>query len=426
MSELRDVLKAHDDALAASVRVSAEFDAGSARSGVRRRRTARAAVTATASVAAAGALVAGGWWAYGSQGDPASPLVSPSASLASPSVSPSASANGRGVEPGLCPSRADSMTEAEADAIVAEPLTGEVWLDVPVPTAAPATPPGTDAATWSDSSTWYEVGTREDATILAAYDFMQGVQLIEVAPDGGLTWIANPFPGNQESPADWLLDGVTKDTERCYESLAIPSEVPLVDGVVASTSAEGYGPAAAVLPDSRAVSYIEMGAAGGTTLTRLHVDYPLADLTGPGVSLPSFTGMTFALLTPFGGWLQLEFNPLEGATDATGTSAPVDYFDTRCGEDPGFQAIVPDTADADWAVTGTLRGRDLAVATATNPFAAERYAAYVNHFALIGDTETVPATYEQFIADGGLVALRADDGGWWVQLNVEYTPRVWC
>jgi hypothetical protein len=318
------------------------------------------------------------------------------------------------------------MTEAEAVVIAAEPLTGEVWLTEPVPTSAPLTPPGTDAATWSEYSTWYEVGSRGDATILAAYDFMQGVQLIEVAPDGSLTWVANPFPGNQDSPSDWLLDGVTKDTERCYESLAIPSEVPLVDGVVAAVSVSGYGPAAAVLPDSRAVSYITMGEMGGMALVRLHVDYPLADHTDPIASLPAFAGETFALKTPFGGWLQLEFNPLEGAEAVTGAAGLVDYFDVRCGEEPGFQTKISADATEAWNIIGALDSRDLAVATATNPFAAERYAAYVNHVALIGDTETMPVSYDEFIADAGLVALRADEGGWWVQLNAEYSPRDWC
>ena len=428
MSELRDVLKAHDDSLAASIRVSAEFDAASARSGVRRRRTARAALTATASVAAAGALVAGGWWVYASQPNPVSPLVSPTASLAAPSISPSASAHGRGVAAGPCPSRADSMSAAEADAVVAEPLTGEVWLAEPVPTSPPATKEGTDAATWADASTWYKVGSRGDATILAAYSFMQGVQLIEVAPDGALTWIANPFPGDQQSPADLVLDGVTKNTEQCYETLALPSEVALIDGVVAPIAASSYGPAAAVLPDTRADSVSEVAKVGDMKLVRLTDEYPLGDHTDPSASLPSFLGMAFALQTPFGGFLQLEFNPLKGAEDVTGASALVDYYDTRCGEDPGFQARIDGNAPATdaWSVIGTLNGRDLAVATSANPFAAERYAAYVNHFALIGDTTTVPVTYDQFLAAPGLVALRADDGGWWVQLNTEFTPRAWC
>lgn len=426
MSELRDVLKAHDDSLAASLRVNSEFDATSARSGVRRRRTARAALTVTASVAAAGALVAGGWWVYGSQPNPVSPLVSPSASVASPSTSPTASASGRGVAAGPCPSRATSMTAAEADAVVAEPLTGEVWLAAPVPISAPATKPGTDAATWAESSTWYRVGSRGDATILAAYDFMQGVQLIEVAPDGALTWVADPFPGSQESPSDWQLDGVTKDTERCYETLALPSEVPLVDGVVAPISSSGYGPASAVLPDPRADSVAEYGTAGGMGLWLLTDDYPLTDHTDPSAALPLFAGKTFALQTPFGGWLQLEFNPLRGAEEVVGATRLVDYFDTRCGEDPWFQTMIPDSATDAWSVSGSLNGRDLAIATAANPYAAERYAAYVNHFALIGDTTSVPVSYEQFIADAGLVALRADDGGWWVQLNAEFSPRAWC
>ncbi|NTV40161.1 MAG: hypothetical protein HGA51_09465, partial [Demequinaceae bacterium] len=252
MSELRDVLKGHDDALAASVRSGVEFNAGSARSRVRNRRLARNALTVTASLAAAGALAAGGWWVYGGQGEPAAPLVSPTASNATPSLTPSASASARDAVAGPCPSRAVSMTEEEAVLVAGEPLTGEVWLAQPVPTSAPATNAGTDAATWAEASTWYEVGSRGDATILAAYDFMQGVQLIEVAPDGSLTWVANPFPGGNASPADWVLDGVTTDAEQCYETLAIPTEVPLVDGVVAPISSSGYGPATAVLPDPRA------------------------------------------------------------------------------------------------------------------------------------------------------------------------------
>jgi hypothetical protein len=136
--------------------------------------------------------------------------------------------------------------------------------------------------------------------------------------------------------------------------------------------------------------------------------------------------MTFALQTPFGGFLKLEFDPLEGATNATGTWAPIDYYDTRCGEDPGFQARIDANANDAWRVVGSLRGRDVAVPTAANPFAAERYAAYVNHFALIGDTATVPRSYDQFLADEGIIALRSDDGGWWVELNPQYSPRAWC
>lgn len=426
MNELGDILKSHDDALSASLRRAPEFDSRAARKSVRGRRTARTVLTATASVAAAAALVTGGWWVYSGQQDPAVPVVSPSPSLASPSVSPSASASGRGVAAGPCPSRATSMTEAEADAVVAEPLTGEAWLAEPVPTSAPATIAGTDAATWAEASTWYEVGSRADVKILAAYDFMQGVQLIEVAPDGSLTWVANPFPGNQESPSDWQLDGVTKNTEQCYETLAIPSEVPLVDGVVAATSVVGYGPASAVLPDPRADSFTEVGTAGGMPLALLNNGYPLDNLAGTGSSLPPFEGATYALKTPFGGWLQLEFNPLEGATEVTGAASLVDYFDTRCGEDPGFQAHVYDDTRGDWTVVGTLGGRDVAVATAANPYAIERYAAYVDHFAVIGDTETAPMDFATFLALPGVVALRADEGGWWVQINGEASPRVWC
>lgn len=348
----------------------------------------------------------------------ASPSVTDAAptSPASPSEAP-----GRDAVAGPCPSRATSMTADEAAVVAGEPLTGEAWLPTPVATSAPAAA-ATAVGTWDEGTQWFTVGARGAATILAAYTFMEGVQLVEQAADGSLTWIANPFPADSGGPSEWTIDGVAKDAVQCYESLALPTAVPLVDGAVATVS---WAPGA-VLPTSTAATETAVGPLAGATLYRVSNPYPLANLLGPGETLPTFEGVTYAIKTPFGGWLQLEFNPLEGAPALTGAGYLTDYFDVRCADSPGYQALVPQTADADWQVVGTLNGRDVAVATASNPFAIERYAAYVKHFELIGDTETVPVDFATFLATPGVVGLRADDGGWWVQINAETTPRAWC
>lgn len=313
------------------------------------------------------------------------------------------------------------MTADEAAVVAGEPLTGESWLPAPVAMSAP-TAAASALGTWDEWTEWFTVGSRGTSTILAAYGFMQGVQLVEQAPGGGLTWIANPFPADTDGPSTWTIAGVTADAVQCYESLAIPTSIPLADGVVATVSSA----TSAVLSTSTAATETVAGLLGVTQLYRISNPYPLADLVGPGETLPTFTGVTYALKTPFGGWLQLEFNPLSGATALTGAPMLVDYFDARCGDGPGFQALVPATTAADWTVVGKLNGRDVAVATASNPFAIERFAAYVNHFALIGDTDTVPVDFATFLAESGVVGLRADAGGWWAQINTDLSPRAWC
>ncbi len=352
---------------------------------------------------------------------PASQAPSPAASdtITSPSASPSPAAREAIADP--CPSRATSMTAGEAAIVAGEPLTGESWLPSPVPMGAPAAA-APAIGTWSDSTEWFTVGSRGGAKILAAYDFMQGVQLVEQATDGALTWIANPLPADADGPTTWTIDGVPEDAVQCYESLAVPTAVPLVDGVVGVVASATSN----VLPASTAATETVVGPIGGTQLYRISNPYPLANLVGPGTTLPSFTGVTYALKMPFGGWLQLDFNPLAGATALTGAATLTDYFDTRCGDSPGYQALVSATSPADWLVAGKLNGRDVAVATASNPFAIERYAAYVNHFALIGDTDTVPVDFATYLATPGVVGLRADEGGWWAQINGDVSPRAWC
>ncbi len=87
---------------------------------------------------------------------------------------------------------------------------------------------------------WHEVGSRDGATILAAYAFMGGVGLFEESADGSLTWIASPFPTDSEQARDFLLDGAVKNTTQCYETLAIPSSVPLVDGAIGKVMRESF------------------------------------------------------------------------------------------------------------------------------------------------------------------------------------------
>jgi hypothetical protein len=310
------------------------------------------------------------------------------------------------------------MTVTEATAVAGQPLTGESWHANPVAIGAPAAA----GTTWDQYAQWFEVGAHDGKTILAVYDFMQGVTLIEEAADGSLTWIANPFPADTAGPAQWNVNGMAKDAVQCYESLAVPTSVALPDGAVATVSSATN----AVLPTSTADSEESVGHVGGAQLFRLVDSYPIPGLVSAGHTLPPFKGVAYALKTPFGGWLQLEFNPLEGATAMTGATSLADYFDTRCGDDPRYQSLIPATAAADWQVVGALSGRDVAIATASNPFATERYDAYVNHFAQIGDNQTVPVDFATFLAAPGLVALRADEGGWWVQINTDVSPRAWC
>ncbi len=198
--------------------------------------------------------------------------------------------------------------------------------------------------------------------------------------------------------------------------------MPLADGAVATVSSATN----AVLPTSTADAEEPVGPMGGAQLYRLADSYPIQGLVSAGHTLPPFKGVTYALKTRFGGWLQLGFNPLDGATAVTGASSLTDYFDVQCGDSPQFQSLIPASTAADWKVVGTLGGRDVAVATASNPFAKERYDAYVTHFALIGDTTTVPVNFASFIAAPGLVALRADEGGWWAQINRDLSPRAAC
>ena len=313
------------------------------------------------------------------------------------------------------------MTQEEASLVAGQPLTGETWRSTPVPVGAPAAA----GATWDEYAKWFDVGARDGKTILAVYESMQGVSLLEEASDGSLTWIANPFPADTAGPAQWSLDGIPEDAAQCYESLAIPTSLTLTDGAVATVSPVSTA-TSRVLPTSTADSEESVGPRGGAQLFRLIDAYPIPNLVSAGHSLPPFKGVTYALKTPFGGWLQLEFNPLDGAPAVPGAASLADYFDGMCADNPVYQALIPVTAAADWKVVSKLGGRDVAVATASNPYAIERYDAYVNHFALLGDTTTVPVDFATFLAKPGLVALRADEGGWWVQINRDVSPRAWC
>ncbi len=139
------------------------------------------------------------------------------------------------------------------------------------------------------------------------------------------------------------------------------------------------------------------------------------------------TLVDFRLKTPFGGWLVLAWAPPTACGVTPGEAWQyVDYLDESCGDNPGFQALVPAAAESDWRVVGTVNGRDIAFPTKTNPYAKERYAAYV---VIKGGTSLASdpmPDFDDFLAAPGLVALRADEGGWWVQLDSELSPRAWC
>lgn len=301
--------------------------------------------------------------------------------------------------------------------MAAKPTTGETWLANPIAIEAPAA--AAASGNWDEYSEWFEVGARADTRIVAVYSFMSGVTLFEEDADGSLTWIANPFPADPAGLHEGDIVGVAKDAERCYESLALPTVVPLVDG------AEGHLEHLTwqTKPWSDGDAEQRVRALGASALYRVVGSSLTPD---DFAAVPPMTLVSYRIKTPFSGWIYPGFAPLAGLSGMTNAASLSDYFDGGCGDTPGFEALVPQTSDADWTVVGTSGGRDVAIPTASNPYAIERYDAYVQMISYSGASLDAAMSFEEYLALPGLVALRADEGGWWVGLNTEVSPRMWC
>lgn len=128
----------------------------------------------------------------------------------------------------------------------------------------------------------------------------------------------------------------------------------------------------------------------------------------------------FEIRLPFGWYQQVPFNPFEGA-DAEWRAGIIDYYDCSCGAWTGPAMHASGASEGDWKVINRLRGRDLALATPGNPYAVERWDALLAS----GNHSPTPDD-ELHLQDAGIAGLRADDGGWWIGINPEFTPRAWC
>lgn len=335
----------------------------------------------------------------------ASPTAAPPTAAATPEPGPTRMATGP------CPSRGEVMSVERARAVAAEPLTGETWLAAPVAIATPT--PFMDT---SDYDEWYEVGTRDGADILAGYGWPGSLVLVERAADGSLTLIDAPVPGDGARES-WVPDGVATDADQCYESLSLPATIDLVDGVQVASATVLSNVVSAPFGDETAA----LADLGGGELYRVNTSYDSSLIAESGIQF-ELPAVTFAMALPFGGWADIYFNPLAGV-EAVVPGSWVDYPDYACAGVPVYQVHVSDGAPGDWTVVGTLRGRDVAVPTADNPYAQERYAAYKAIKLSWGET---PVSFDDYLAAPGLVALAADEGGWWLGITTELSPRAWC
>jgi len=336
--------------------------------------------------------------------------IRPSDSSPSPSITATATsaapATGAPTPSGPCPARSATMDDATARQVANSPTTGETWLPAPERIPVPA-------GNATESESWWQLGARGDVEILAMEWGLAELVVAEREPDGTLTWIGKPTPtsaGLAEVPA---RAGMTVNNEQCYESLALPSTLQLPDGHVVTTPSVFAAPTEDPLLDGDAS--IE-DAWGGMSLLRLADNLP-QDYDANALPEPA-REVDFAILTPFGTYQQVPFDPFDG-DDALSLSV-VDYYDLACGSWTGSAVWGGATTDADWTVVGQLGGRDVAVATASNPYAQERYAAYAE------TSGTTAVSYQEYIAQRGLVGVQADGGGWWLGINPGLSARNWC
>jgi|GEM_PF-1414245 len=426
MSDLDDVLKRHDFLLAASLRDADEFDKPSARAAVRRRRTTRTVLTAAASVAALAAVGAGGWLAYGAFDRDALPAVTSSATpspTASASASPSPTATEGDAVAGPCPSRAATITSEGAALVAASPSTGESWLDMPVAIDTPA------AAGESGSySAWVQLGTRGGNDIVAGFEGVVGTELYELSPDGTLTWIQNPQPGFSDPRASDPYSVAAHNAEQCYESLALPTSITLADDTQVEVASRfwwgrdvgGIDPSEGTVVDTWGRSrVIRMDSSDAASFA--------PGLYEAGYSTGPVSAVSYWLITALGTQAQIDFDALAGADAIVPGVTFTDFFDLSCETTLGEEIRLTATQDSDWNVAGSVKGREFAVATATSPFAQERYQAYADH----ADTQVqyggdAPMSFDEWLALPGLVGMRSDEGGWWAQINQDVSPRYWC
>lgn len=418
MDDLRSLVRAAEESVVAPLTARAEFDGIGAHRAVRMRRVTRSATAIGLSLLIAVGAGGGVFALVTHYGEApvaiptlsASPITTPSPRPSldpTPTTEPSESATP--VPTGPCPSRADSMDAATAAEVAANPSTGETWLGEPEPINSPDGGP----------SDWYLFGHREDNEILALRSGPSSYLLAERSPQGDLEWIPNPTPGSTLDNPDLANGepyGYPINSAQCYESLAVPTTIELADGV------EGTLPNAF---DDSAGAWI----VGGTThVLATYGSNQIVVVTGQAMKLTDaqqpdrYTAVEYSVHNAAGVAGHIAFNPLADTSQLL-SGTITDFFDLNCESYSGPAVRGDDVSDSDWDIIGTARGRDVAVATPSNPYAQNRYAAYALLHSQWGDPV---APYEQFIADHGVVGVRADEGGWWLGINREYSERNWC
>lgn len=339
----------------------------------------------------------------------AQPLPSPVASTGHPSPDSEPSLILTPVASAACPSRATRLDATEATEIAAASRTGEVWSTSPVRVDAPA---------GDQERPWFLLGSRGDVDIVATPSADESLAIAERASDGSLTWIDYPTPTSGGAWTGPELDGVGHDTERCYESLALPSSVSTTFGFDVPLPSPLSSPQPGLQFDG---TVSEIGRFGPSTVLEVSQTGPFGTEAEP---LPVETQLVhLEVALPFGWYQQVELDPFADADTVTGFEV-VDYFDYGCGSWRGQALRSAPVTDENWSPYGSIDGRELFAATPANPYALERYQAYLDDLSAAGLSQ--PADYDAFIANGAVVAVRSDNDQWWVGLNRAFAPRPWC
>jgi hypothetical protein len=341
------------------------------------------------------------------------------------------------------------MTDAEALLRITEPQTGEKWFGTAAPIPAPTWPPGKEFN--NEGGQWFELGTRGDATIVGVSTFAGIDQFFERGPDGSYTWIVAPSPreAGRTVAAPEKNDPFTYDGHTYYDSLALPTSLPLPSGdILDATFDDTYG-----VPDVHERDWFDhrgetrstAGEFGGFKIVRYESPAPFVwsehyDVTAPtGLS---YVNWYYLLHTPWGTEVALGYTPFGTLDDVKWsqsypTRAPsatpgrpstlVDLNDSECG---GVWAhdhatVVQGLRDTDWVVAGaSAQGRKVYLPTAGNRLLAAMYQTYAAHASMAG---TKPLSQDEFVLNRALVAYKTPStGSWVVYLNAELSARTGC
>lgn len=307
------------------------------------------------------------------------------------------------------------------------PTTGEKWYKEPKSLPSQAFV----GASYVESVQYYEVGTRGKNTIILGdlnYGIGGSVELFEKSPDGQVRHIAQPsstanYTTQQIDPTTepLFVKSVAEDTSIHYDSLSIPSSVPIDNKeVVTQISYPDLGQRLATLPTD-GVETKTVKTYGQSKVVRTERKYSDTGLTSIG----------YAIQLPIGTQVRVVYDPiptkLTGYKWDNGTSSDETIYGIVRGCGASGSVSRADTVSADTFVSAGRSSDGQTVYGFKNDDATlvtKAYDEYVDFYK--DDTTTTVVSKQEFIKQHGIFAYKSKQGEWLIYTTDTFSPAYGC